>query len=118
MTDEEKLEDIKMWHEGDVDLHQFQIDWLIGQAERVHELTEKIKTMKEVGVANYYAYQERLYDIDDLTEQNKRCHEALEFYADESNHVHRVDDESMVDIDGGHRANQVLRGDDYWREEL
>lgn len=53
-----------------------------------------------------------------ITEQNKRYHKALEFYADESNYVHREDDESVVDIDGGHRASQVLRGDDYWREEL
>lgn len=38
----DRLEEIKEWFNADEELHQFQIEWLIQQAERVEEFEEAL----------------------------------------------------------------------------
>lgn len=91
MSDKEKLEEMKNKVTGLTDSEGYFANavsmnvevyaWFYKQAERVQKL-EEIKRLDEVERANYFAYQERLYEIDELTEQNKRYREALESIQD------------------------------------
>jgi hypothetical protein len=60
----ERLEEIKEWHENDGEIHQFQIDWLIEQVERVHRLE------KESAIISIQLRGSQL--------KNKRYREAIE----------------------------------------
>jgi hypothetical protein len=41
MTDRERLEELKEWFNNDKEIHEFQIEWLIAQAEKVEELKQE-----------------------------------------------------------------------------
>lgn len=41
------LEEIKEWFNNDEELHEFQIEWLIKQAEKVEELLPMLNEAKE-----------------------------------------------------------------------
>lgn len=65
-----RLEEIKEWHENDGEMHQFQIDWLIEQAEqnyRIQKENAKLSIMLRAAQS----------DLFDIQQQNKRYREAF-----------------------------------------
>ncbi|GGP16287.1 hypothetical protein [Oceanobacillus neutriphilus] len=108
---DERLEEIKEWHENDGEMHQFQIDWLIEQAEqnyRIQKENAKLSIMLRTAQS----------DLFDIQQQNQRYKEALEFYADENNHRKLIIDgdtmylgRSIAEEDSGEKARQALRGE-------
>lgn len=60
---------------------------------------------------------ERFIELKKAEKENKKLREALEFYADEKNHIAPIFDEhgqyngSKVDKDGGEIARQALGGE-------
>jgi archaellum component FlaC len=47
MTDKERLEEIKEWFNADGEMHEFQIEWLIEQAEKVDKQYSRIEVLEE-----------------------------------------------------------------------
>jgi hypothetical protein len=47
MTDKERLEEIKEWFNADGEMHEFQIEWLIEQAEKAELLNKKFEWLKK-----------------------------------------------------------------------
>ncbi len=95
-----------------------QFEWLKEQAEKVPELEEKNHLYK---LRKENAQELNEIVIKPLQEENQRYKEALEFYAEEDNHVAPflftqdngipVHNESKVDEDKGVKARQALRGE-------
>jgi hypothetical protein len=56
MTDKERLEEIKEWFNADGEMHEFQIEWLIEQAEKVERyeraLTLALMTLENNNLMN------------------------------------------------------------------
>lgn len=89
-----------------------EIDWLINRAEKLEKEKDFFRSNLVKAKANEVV----------LRSDNKRYKQALEFYADEENHVDPflytredsipVHDESKVNEDGGKIARQALTGDE------
>lgn len=65
-TNTERLEDIKQWHEDDGELHQFEIDWLIEQAEHAQQLEQQLSdfcraSMKALQVTAYPKSSQKIF---------------------------------------------------------
>lgn len=97
-------------HVGDfahVSIDDYQ--WLIEQAERAQELDTLFKSHAPEG-RNYTNEQ-----YVELLQENRQFYEALEFYADEENCLHKIDFTirefehlSKVVKDGGSKARQAI----------
>jgi hypothetical protein len=46
MTDKERLEEIKEWFNADEEIHEFEIEWLIEQAEKVEQQKKIIEKLE------------------------------------------------------------------------
>lgn len=83
MTEQELMQEALEWREhiaklaadySDQKLFRKRLatfDWLIKQAERVEELEKELEQVK-------VAYDDRVFDIETLQEENKRYKQALE----------------------------------------
>ena len=97
-----------MWAD-DFNLDPQDVEWLIEQAERVHELEDELIVQKEY-------FEELQNNHIRVCNQNKRYREALEFYADKENYkpfdgIFLSSYQNKVDEDGGEIARKALKGE-------
>lgn len=93
-------------------------------AGTIHDLQEEVKRYREALEKTQIAIQENLKRADYkdevilyesykqneelLLEENKKLEKVLRFYANERNYDREYHGESIIEIDCGHRANQLL----------
>jgi DNA-binding protein H-NS len=77
MTNKERLEEIKEWFNADGEMHEFQIEWLIQQAEKVEQLEtdkeewEKIAKDNTIEMLQYHQTLNELKQLAHNTPLNK-----------------------------------------------
>lgn len=68
MTDKERLEEIKEWFNNDEEIHQFQIEWLIEQAEKAEKQHFEILALEANLKGNDKIIEEQEKEIDEHCE--------------------------------------------------
>ena len=90
------------------------VDWLVEQAERVQELEEENKRIRQMKYHEAYEQgkfdtnMKVWYEVPKLEQQIRRYREALEFYANEENWTYGI----AQHIFRGEKARQVLEGEE------
>ncbi|MDX1769924.1 MAG: hypothetical protein R3328_00215 [Planococcaceae bacterium] len=104
----ERLDCIRYTHNQDEKVHEFDIDWLIEQAERAEHL-------ETVLIGTNKVLDESIASLEKMAHCNNRLREALKFYAEE----HKYEDNIStthgytceIAFDEGNTARQALEGD-------